>query len=274
MTRWILRRFKHICAKANRKAKRNGHAAVPLLFAQKEPPRAAKGFNWIVRDCCLCALIRGLQNLESPLKGFNCCGAKLRLQCADARFAKPRISLQRERVVTFCVVQKVTKKHTGRSPATSIQSSVEENFSIASGGTSRTRLFVQIGGEKALNRCEVRALQRKNLERRLKEQRCSLRTVGYGWVGMGSGGQNRTAFSAHARQCKNEKPFINPPRQQLPTAPKLTCNSPFRIAFATVSLQQNNSFSKLRSLASDVRPPFRTDSNPHRRYPEALRFSP
>ena len=129
MTRWILRRFKHICAKANRKAKRNGHAAVPLLFAQKEPPRAAKGFNWIVRDCCLCALIRGLQNLESPLKGFNCCGAKLRLQCADARFAKPRISLQRERVVTFCVVQKVTKKHTGLRPATSIQSSVEEDFS-------------------------------------------------------------------------------------------------------------------------------------------------
>ena len=65
--------------------------------------------------------------------------------CADSRFGKPRISLKKvlivavrkshcgalnrglqnldalckgERVVTFCVVQKVTKKHTGRSPAT------------------------------------------------------------------------------------------------------------------------------------------------------------
>ena len=36
--------------------------------------------------------------------------------------------------------------------------------------TSRTRFFAQNGGEKALNRCEVPALQRKDLERRLKEQ--------------------------------------------------------------------------------------------------------
>ena len=51
-----------------------------------------------------------------------------------------------------------------------------------SNGTSRNRLFAQNGGEKALNRCEVSALQRKELERRLKEQPYSLRTVGYGWV--------------------------------------------------------------------------------------------
>ena len=31
---------------------------------------AAKGFNWIVRGCYLCALIRGLQNLEASLKRF------------------------------------------------------------------------------------------------------------------------------------------------------------------------------------------------------------
>ena len=43
-----------------------------------------------------------------------------------------------------------------------------------SGNTSRTRLFAQNGGEKALNRCEVRALQRKDLGRSEKEQRCSL----------------------------------------------------------------------------------------------------
>ena len=45
-----------------------------------------------VRSCGCGVLIRGLQNLESLCKGI--------------------------RVVTFCVVQKVTKKHTGRSPAT------------------------------------------------------------------------------------------------------------------------------------------------------------
>ena len=48
----------------------------------------------------------------------------------------------------------------------------------------RTRLFAQDGSEKALNRCEVPALQRKELERTSKEQPCSLRTVGYGWVGI------------------------------------------------------------------------------------------
>ena len=105
-----------------------------------------KDLIWFVRICCLCALIRGLENLETPFgKGFNCCGAKLRLRCADSRFAKPRSFLKKVlivavrrchcgalirglqnlgascdgvRVVTFCVVQKVTKKHTGRSPAT------------------------------------------------------------------------------------------------------------------------------------------------------------
>ena len=31
--------------------------------------RQAKGFNWLVRICCFSALIRGLQNLETPCKG-------------------------------------------------------------------------------------------------------------------------------------------------------------------------------------------------------------
>ena len=90
--------------------------------------KAAKGFNWFVRMCYLCALIRGLENLES--------------------------SRQRERVVTFCIVQKVTKKHAGLRPATSIQSSAECNFAKISGGSCRNRFCPQIGGVKALNRCE------------------------------------------------------------------------------------------------------------------------
>ena len=74
-----------------------------------------------------------------------------------------------ERIVTFCIVQKVTKKHTGLRPATSIQSSVGNTLGEFSGGTCRTRFFAQNGGEKALNRCEVRALQRKELERTAKK---------------------------------------------------------------------------------------------------------
>ena len=38
-----------------------------------------------------------------------------------------------------------------------------------SDGTSRNRFFAQNGGEKALNRCDVPALQRKELERTSKE---------------------------------------------------------------------------------------------------------
>ena len=137
-------------------------------------------------------------------KGFNFVRAKPPLRRTASRIAKPRCSLQRERIVTFCGVQKVTKKHartckklpvasfcasetaeTGRiangreqgdhvsrrrlRPATSIQSSVGNSFRDTSDGTCRTRFFAQNGGEKALNRCEVRVLQHKDLERTTKE---------------------------------------------------------------------------------------------------------
>ena len=219
-------------------------------------------------------------------------------------------------------------------PATSIQSSAGNNIGKASDGTSRNRFFAQNGGEKALNRCDARALQRKDLEWRLKERPYSLRTVGYGWVEMGDGGQKRVAwdgskesfgqrksfwfekmrdlqvqlekfskiaaflidekgffrimqghlekkgfclrqklvFSAHARPTDKEKLFTNPLRQHFSTMPKLTCSHKFHPRIPTVSLQQNIPFSKLRSLASDVQHPFRTDSNPHRRYPERLKY--
>ena len=107
-----------------------------------------KDLSLFMRICCFGALLRGLRNLEAPLKGFNCCGAKLRLRCANSRFAEPRSFLKKVlivavrsysysvliqglrnletscegiRVVTFCIVQKVTKKHAGLRPATSIQ---------------------------------------------------------------------------------------------------------------------------------------------------------
>ena len=82
----------------------------------------------------------------------------------------------------------------------------------------------------------------------------------------------KPAFSAHAKPNDKEKLFFSTPWQHFSTMPKLTCNNSFQISLATVSLQKDDSFSKLRNLASDVQQPFRTDSNPHRRYPETLRF--
>ena len=115
---------------------------------KKAAVRRRKDLSLFVRSFCLCVLIRGLQNLESPCEG--------------------------ERIVTFCVVQKVTKKHAGQALRPAIQSSAGNTFGEASDGTCRNRFFAQNGGEKALNRCDVPALQRKDLERRLKEQRHSL----------------------------------------------------------------------------------------------------
>ena len=54
-----------------------------------------KDLSLFVRSCHCGALVRGLQNLEASCEGV--------------------------RVVTFCIVQKVTKKHAGLRPATSIQ---------------------------------------------------------------------------------------------------------------------------------------------------------
>ena len=48
----------------------------------------------LVGSCCLSGLIRGLQNLESPLwEGFDFVNAKPPLRQAESRFAKPRFSL-------------------------------------------------------------------------------------------------------------------------------------------------------------------------------------
>ena len=56
-----------------------------------------KGFNWIVRVFCFVRCFEVCRTLKRPYKGFNCCGAKLRLWCADSRFAEPRNFLQRGR---------------------------------------------------------------------------------------------------------------------------------------------------------------------------------
>ena len=79
-------------------------------------------------------------------------------------------------------------------------------------------------------------------------------------------------FSTHAKPTNKEKLFLSATKLQPRTAPKLTEVSKFYLRNPTVSLQYNSPFSKLRSLASAVQLPFRTDSNPHRRYPGRLQF--
>ena len=116
-------------------------------------------------------------------EGFKFVSAQLLFLCATLRFAEPRSSLQGERVVTFCIVQKVTKKHAGLRPATSIQIAGRYVFEAKMTGIhqvpgyAENYIFPGIAGND-LNRCEVRALQRKDLERTAKERLYSLQTVG------------------------------------------------------------------------------------------------
>ena len=103
-----------------------------------------------MRGRCLGVLIRGLKNLEAPGKGT---------------------------VLFFSLVRKepkVPQRFANLWTPGTIQSSAGNTVGEDSDGTSRTHFFAQNGGEKALNRCEVRVLQREDLERRLKEQPCSL----------------------------------------------------------------------------------------------------
>ena len=119
--------------------------------------KASRGFSLDCAKLLFCALIRGLQNLESSLKGFNCCGAKLRLRCADSRFEKTRNFLRRGRFSYFSRVRKVPKVHQRFAnlwtPGT-IQSSAGSEFAKSSSGFCRNRFCPQNAGEKALNRCE------------------------------------------------------------------------------------------------------------------------
>ena len=106
-------------------------------------------------------------------KGFNFVRAKPPLRRAESRFAEPRCSLQRERVYSFRLYEKNGEYPRGlrtsglRGRFKALSKKISAKFSD---GTSRNRFFVQNGGEKALNRCDVPALQRKDLERRSKEQ--------------------------------------------------------------------------------------------------------
>ena len=222
-------------------------------------PRSGKGFNWASAKFWFECADSRFAEPRRVSKGFNFVSAWSLFGGADSRFGKPRISLQGRTDLFFSLVRKergVPQRFANLWTPGTIQSSVGNNLREASDGTSRNRFFAQNGGEKALNRCDARALQRKDLEWRLKERPYSLRTVGYGWVQVGDGGQKRKAFSAHARQCKNEKPFINQLWQHFSNMPKLTCSYKFHLRNPTVSLQQTSLFRNFAVLRQHKGFPF------------------
>ena len=144
---------------------------------------AAKDLIGFVRSCSFGALNRGLQNLDSFLGKVlfllvrgRCLGVLIR---GLGNLELP----ERERFYSFRLYEKNGEYPRGlrtsglRGRFKALSKKISAKFSD---GTSRNRFFVQNGGEKALNRCDVPALQRKDLERTTKGQPYSLRTVGYG----------------------------------------------------------------------------------------------
>ena len=103
------------------RAKKHAERAVPaghrrrrkkVAARRRKKPRSGKGFNWASANLLFrCVDSRFAEPRIFFWKGFNFVSEKLLFGCTDSRFAEPRCSLQRERLVTFCVVQKVTKKH-------------------------------------------------------------------------------------------------------------------------------------------------------------------
>ena len=164
--------------------------------------------------------------------------AKLLFLCADSRFSKPRNSLKKvlivavrscgcgvllrglqnleascegERGVTFCIVQKVTKKHAGLRPATSIQ--IADRYEIFAEMTGVHQVtsyaencnFSGIAGND-LNRCEVPALQHK-IRANSKRTAVFFANSRLRVVRMGCGGQKRVALDGNKKGLCERKTF-------------------------------------------------------------------
>ena len=127
------------------------------------------------------------------------------------RFGKPRKFPERERVVTFCIVQKVTKKHAGLRPATSIQIAGRyEIFAEMSGihqvtGNAENNSFPGIAGND-LNRCDAPALQHK-IRAKSKRTAAFFANSRLRVVGKGSGGQKRVALDGNKKGLYERKAF-------------------------------------------------------------------
>ena len=125
----------------------------------------------------MCCPEWGKLSERKVLKGFNFVSGKLVFGWAASRFAKPRKFPKRERFYSFRLYEKNQKYPRGLRTSGlrgRFKALSKKILAELSGGTCRTRLFAQNGGEKALNRCDTPVLQRKELERTEKEQRYSL----------------------------------------------------------------------------------------------------
>ncbi|MGI6195466.1 MAG: hypothetical protein ACOYIO_00075 [Eubacteriales bacterium] len=131
-------------------------------------------------------------------EGFKFVCAKLLFGCADSRLGEPRYSLPRERIVTFCAVQKVTKKHAGLRPATSIQ--IAGRYVIVAKvtgihqvtGNAKNSSFPGIAGND-LNRCDTLALQHK-IRANSKRMAVFFADSRLREVEMGGGGGEKSCF--------------------------------------------------------------------------------
>ena len=127
------------------------------------------------------------------------------------RFGKPRKFPERERVVTFCIVQKVTKKHAGLRPATSIQIAGRyEIFAEMSGihqvtGNAENNSFPGIAGND-LNRCDAPALQHK-IRAKSKRTAVFFANSRLRVVRKGGGGQKRVALDGNKKGLYDRKAF-------------------------------------------------------------------
>ena len=154
-----------------------------------------------VRGCCLCALFRGLKNLGAP--------------CEE------------ERVVTFCIVQKVTKKHAGLRPATSIQ--IAGRYVIITKvtgvhqvtGFAKIASFPGIAGND-LNRCDAPALQHK-IKANSKRKAAFFAYSRLRVVGMGNGGWKRGVLDGKKERFVQKKGFLHIKRRFLRTVRKAFC---------------------------------------------------
>ena len=140
------------------------------------------------------------------MKGFNCCGAKLRLRCADSRFAEPRSFLRKERCSYFSRVRKVPKVHQRFAnlwtPGT-IQIAGRYVFEAKITGIhqvpgyAENYIFPGIAGND-LNRCEVPALQHK-IRAKSKRTAVFFANSRLRGVEMGSGGWKRGALDGNKK---------------------------------------------------------------------------
>ena len=110
-------------------------------------------------------------------------------------------------------MQKVTKKHAGLRPATSIQIAgryvivVKRTGIHQVTGNAENSSFPGIAGND-LNRCEVQALQHKDLEQRLKEQLYSFVDSRLRGVGMGGEGGKRAVLDSNKERFVRIKGFL------------------------------------------------------------------